>query len=495
MTPTHAGETAHRNPSPVGTGPPPSAPHDRQTFYAQTPQKHASWWDWFTSYDTATTLLYDGQDHAHAASSPYVPPAKPLVCIETNPGPQSRSKSKKSKKTQHKHTQPQRPKVEKPRQQPRYDAPSKAMAGAKLGSQIGGFLGPIGSVVGGSLGGLAGHLFGFGDYRVKSNSLMGGKIVGDARRANVFRRSTYITDVFSSTGFATTVIPIQPGLLTLDPWLAPIARNYDEYEIKGMIFEWRSTCGSAFASNNNAMGTLIMATQYDPYDPVFTSKLSMDNYEFATAVKPFDSALHAVECARASTVQNKLYIRTGSNQGDLRWTDFGNFTIATTGMQTSGVNLGELWVSYEIELSKPNFSNSYPIGEDHHVFSSFSSANVFSSSLGSTISGANSVGYVINFPFLSAGTIIVVSDYTNGTVVAQAAPSALVNIAAANVFGNHSSAVVGATNAAATLSHYSYTFTVTTSGVSSAFFPSSGTTLGNRDTMVVAYRSAPAALF
>jgi len=82
----------------------------------------------------------------------------------------------------------------------------------------------------------------------------------------------------------------------------------------------------------------------------------MENYEFGASVKPSCSLMHPIECAKAQSVLGDLYVRAtpGVPAGsDRRLYDFGNFQIASNGCQGTSVNLGELWVTYEIELFKP----------------------------------------------------------------------------------------------------------------------------------------------
>ena len=59
---------------------------------------------------------------------------------------------------------------------------------------------------------------------------------------------------------------------------------------------------------------------------------------------------------KAQSVLGDLYVRPTLNVpsgSDRRLYDFGNFQIATIGLQGTSVNVGELWVTYEIELFKP----------------------------------------------------------------------------------------------------------------------------------------------
>lgn len=99
-----------------------------------------------------------------------------------------------------------------------------------------------------------------------------------------------------------------------------------------------------------------MAAQYNRYEQLFTNKTDMINTEFAVSGKPSLNMIHAIECAPKERATNILYVRTGetaSYNDDLRFYDHCRFTLATEGMQIGGATLGELWITYDIELMRP----------------------------------------------------------------------------------------------------------------------------------------------
>lgn len=237
-----------------------------------------------------------------------------------------------------------------------------------LGGVVGGIAGmamggPLGAGIGASLGSAfgngIGYITGSGDYKVASNACT----VPGFRNSDstVITHREYITDIKSgatlsgaSTTFDIQKFPLQPGDASTFPWLASIAANYEEYDIQGMVFAYVATSGESVASTNTALGTVILATEYDPTKPDFANKQAMENYSFATSSKPSSNQLHAVECAKVRTPVKQLYIRHGTTVGnDIRWSDFGNFYIATVGCPAVGTTLGELWVTYKVKLIKP----------------------------------------------------------------------------------------------------------------------------------------------
>lgn len=150
--------------------------------------------------------------------------------------------------------------------------------------------------------------------------------------------------------------PLNPGLQQTFPWLSQIAQNFTMYELIGTIFEFRPTSGEFGGTGTNALGKVVMATQYDPDAAPFVNTIEMENYDYANACKPSEHMLHGVETKASQRLTNLLYIRTGNDsKKPLTLTDIGTFYIATEGLPvTSGTtaNVGELWVTYRVKLSR-----------------------------------------------------------------------------------------------------------------------------------------------
>jgi len=229
-----------------------------------------------------------------------------------------------------------------------------------LGRSLGALVGQ--SDLGGSLGDLAGKglskWFGKGDYNIKSNSL----ILGDARQLQTAKFSTsgkrgtrivereFIGNVSASLTpglFSNASYPINPMNRTTFPWLSGIAQLYDQWEPDGIIFEYVST-SSEFNGTSQALGAVIAATDYNTEDPVYTNKQQMENSDYACSTKASNNLQHGVECDPAERPTLVLYTKsTNPNTSTL-----GNFQLATEGCSTSGVKVGELWVTYDITFYK-----------------------------------------------------------------------------------------------------------------------------------------------
>lgn len=244
-----------------------------------------------------------------------------------------------------------------------------------IGTAVGGGLGAIygAPAIGAGLGRTAGSAFanlvGFGDYRVSKNSLYesnGPPMVKNKGKTFVISHREFLGNVYSGAGTANGVSPftvqgfnINPGLKSTFPWMWPTAGLYEQYRIDGMVFEYKSMYSDAVVTQNGAIGTVVLATDYNAGGPLFTSKQQMENYEFSMSMKPSQSCLHPIECARRQTPLSELYVRAGPvpSGEDIKTYDLGVFQIASEGIPLGSagaqVLLGELWVTYEISLFKP----------------------------------------------------------------------------------------------------------------------------------------------
>lgn len=218
-------------------------------------------------------------------------------------------------------------------------------------------------------------IMGYGGYRMSGRTLLNQNGPPQVRNSKgkgfIVRHREFIQDIVSSTAFVNVISPtevtpgyaINPGNPALFPWLSKLAENFEQWIPRGIVLEYKTTstdlAGSAAAPG---IGAVIMATDYNTYNPAFGNKAQMENYEFAQSCKPSLTMLHQVETARSDTTIHEMYTRTGPVPAgaDSRLYDLGNFQIATVGMQSVGFAIGELWISYEIEFRKPKIEIGEP---------------------------------------------------------------------------------------------------------------------------------------
>lgn len=254
-----------------------------------------------------------------------------------------------------------------------------ASGGDRLGSFLADrFIGSdaknLGGRLGKSLGSWLSRIVGFGDYSVVSNSLIsrGGAIppgeavpdFGTNGNATRVRHREFISDIvvpIAPTLFNNFSYVINPGNPQIFPWLAYVANNYSEYQINGMVFEFKSMTSPV--ATGGPLGTVVMACNYNVLDSAYTDKIHMENSQYSCSAPPSQNQIHTVECAPFETTNRIKFVRTPASSvtssQDARFMDHGTFQLATVGLPgLAGQVLGELWVSYDITLFKPEMTES-----------------------------------------------------------------------------------------------------------------------------------------
>jgi hypothetical protein len=167
------------------------------------------------------------------------------------------------------------------------------------------------------------------------------------------RHREFVRSINGSKPFTTQAsLDINPGLQGTFPWLAGIATRFQEYEFKGLVFHYVPTSGT-FNGSTAALGSVMLQTTYRATDTAPQNKAEMMNEYWATEVVPFETACHPLECDPKENPFSIHYIRnTAITSGEPLMYDLARTFVATQGMSSDDI-VGDLWVTYEVELKKP----------------------------------------------------------------------------------------------------------------------------------------------
>lgn len=258
-----------------------------------------------------------------------------------------------------------RPKQKSEKERTRLGAALRALGGLG-GSAVGSLFGQ--SAAGGSAGrGIGASIskwLGSGDYTLKSNSIMQRSLnssdsipmMHKEGQTVVIRHKEYLGEVKGSVAFTTQhAYSLNPGQKYTFPWLSGIATQFQEYSFKGVVYHYVPTSGSAINGTNPALGSVMIQTSYRASDLNPASKVEMLNEYWSSEGAPDEAFCHPIECAPEQNPFKTQYIRTGAvPAGDnVLFYDLGRTVVATSGQQADGNVLGDLWVTYEVELRKP----------------------------------------------------------------------------------------------------------------------------------------------
>lgn len=298
--------------------------------------------------------------------------------------------------------------------------------GARLGMAMGGLPGGVvGTIAGGALAATMSRIIGSGDYVADPgiNTLTNSLIRGPAKVTSTFSRGgsvrirhrEFIKNVVApgpGITFSLDRIAVQPGLYESFPYLAGIAANYNKYKIHGLVYEFVTT--SSLYTSNVAMGSVVLAANYNASEKTYANKSAMENSEGAVSGRPCDNIIFGLECADMHRPYNEYWVRTGDTPSiSTNLEDYATFQIAMCNLAddySAGSVIGELWVSYDIEFSVMDLPNLLP-----GVYSAQRTACTSGDLLGTTFIAANYQGLCYNIS--TDADYIRLSDIPIGTVI------------------------------------------------------------------------------
>lgn len=318
-------------------------------------------------------------------------------------------------------------------------------------AKIGGLAGPGGA----ALGHAVSSITGVGDYEVSGGATThGGEVPHFTNRPDktIIKHREFVAAIKSpGTAFTNTTYDINPGNSSLFPWLSTVARSYQQYKVLGMVAVYKPLTSDYAASGG--LGQVILATNYNVNDPAYSSAIQMENSEYAVAVKPSKGALHVLECASALRRNDPFYVYdpnadTGA-VSDKRFYDMGKLQVATEGLSTTAdVTIGQLWVTYEIELIKPVLPVAATIPPPFYpgYWSSVSwKSDTWDTNLalsGVTVKGQDVSATVkrllVNVTGAPVGTRVIIMYQLFGLAYAEAVPSSNLDVDPASNVMHHS---------------------------------------------------------
>ena len=299
------------------------------------------------------------------------------------------------------------------------------------GTALGGMLGApsTGGAIGSSLGGAISKWLGAGDYTVAKNTIVQRAaanipMMHNTGQSVVVRHREFIATINGSNAFTVqNTLSINPGVASTFPWLCNIASRFQEYEFKGLVFHYVPTSGT-FNGSSAALGSVMIQTSYRSTDTAPSSKVEMLNEYCSNETVPFDTMVHPIECDPKENPFSVHYIRTGAiTSGEPLMYDIGTTFVCTQGMATTDV-VGDLWVTYEVELKKPLISSPVIQNSAYYgrYFNNPSSTSFFSGTPGPQQGSLNvdASGKTISLPARGGAFFICVEIFGNSLSHASA---------------------------------------------------------------------------
>lgn len=236
----------------------------------------------------------------------------------------------------------------------------------------------------------------------------------------VVSNQEFISDVTNDSPI--TGFDVNPGSAVAFPWLSKVAQNFEMYRFRRLEFKYQPACPTT------TQGIVVMAFDYDASDAIPVSKQQMSSYAGAMRSNVWASCSMSLKCPNSWSYVGNLNGQINPLETDIKLYDvakayFGVFNGLNNNM------IGEVFVSYTVELSKPNWE--VPITSSGFIgFSGSTLNNLFGT--GQTIVGdvpvkvlnVNSIPGsvptgVLEFPRKGTFLLEVVVGYTSTSIPAS----------------------------------------------------------------------------
>lgn len=178
-------------------------------------------------------------------------------------------------------------------------------------------------------------------------------------------RREKVANIIGTTSTDLSIIQalyLNPGNSVLFPIFSQIAATYEQWRANVLYFSYETEAYAASGTNVSA-GKVILATNYDPADPQFSTDSQMENYVNSDRGAPFTEIIHDVlggdhalkddplKCYFVNPSAN--LIAPANDSTNNKFYDMGLFQLGCQGNASSSAEIGELYVTYSFTMIRP----------------------------------------------------------------------------------------------------------------------------------------------
>jgi len=165
-------------------------------------------------------------------------------------------------------------------------------------------------------------------------------------------RANFVPVPGSNNAFmSVATVNVNPGLVTSFPWLSTIARNYDQWSMKRIRYQY---VPGVSASTN---GFFSMYPDFDVTDTRAQTMLQAMNQLNAVSTPVWCGIDMDLRPPAAMAIGPRRFIRQANTMNDNRLSDVAVIYCFTSGYDfETGVLPAQLWCEYEIELYAPQIN-------------------------------------------------------------------------------------------------------------------------------------------
>jgi len=159
-----------------------------------------------------------------------------------------------------------------------------------------------------------------------------------------------LLELNGTTGFGITTFNINPGLASSFPWLSAQARGYEAYKFNSIHIEYKHTINEF-----TGQGMLVMAPDYDSSDSPPTTVIEAEQMIDSKQGAVTRDWIMQLRPRGTGILGPKRYVRSGAlaSNEDIKTYDVAQVHIITQGQASNDVQIGQLWICYDVTLTEP----------------------------------------------------------------------------------------------------------------------------------------------
>jgi len=152
------------------------------------------------------------------------------------------------------------------------------------------------------------------------------------------------------TNFTVASFAANPGLTATFPWLSKIAQNFETYKFNKLNVEFITSVGS------NIGGSICIAPDYNSADGSPANIQQMEQYMDAWRDVCWENGVCRISPKGMGALGPMRYMRGAplASNLDIKTYDVCNIFVGTSGVVANASQIGEIWVSYDVDLCIPN---------------------------------------------------------------------------------------------------------------------------------------------
>lgn len=163
--------------------------------------------------------------------------------------------------------------------------------------------------------------------------------------------------VLSTTGFGLSTISFNPGLSTFS-WLSSFANSFQTYKVNSLALIYTPSVSSSLSSATVAsLGIVSLGSEINAYGTAPSTSSQVQQTQFSATGKPSEELVMPIEQSpkAGGRTRTTLLVRSGEVPTGANLQDYDNCVmyIATDTNGAAGVELGRLYVSYDINFYSP----------------------------------------------------------------------------------------------------------------------------------------------